>query len=227
MAVKRPLLKAIIFPIICLGLLSSCSTTKPLDFSGMKSWSYPQNQFDKQFSVGYADHVLKKLGQERADKWARRRGIHVLSMKIINNTNKPVRGVQLALENGDEPVEVLSNKWVAKKVRKKMSPFLFFLIPLSGVENTIWKSVYQVDEYPTAMETNPEVPSISEKAIGSIKKKRRKKNKKLESDLEKFQLGIQYFPPGTPVYSIVAIRSRGDLTNLKLKMNGIKLEVLP
>ena len=127
------------FPIflICVFLFGSCAVQHK-SLSGIKEWSYPQNQFDKQFDFSYVDDVLDKTNNKRSASWAKRKDIHVISIRLINNGKNPVHGMQISFYNGDDRAEIIHNNWLAKKVRQRFSPLMILWLPVFVVEAALF-----------------------------------------------------------------------------------------
>lgn len=208
-------------------LLSSCAVQHHA-ISGIRNWSYPQNQFDKQFDFRYVDHVLEKTGNKRGAKWADRKHIHIIGICLINNGNTPIHGTQLSLFNNGEKVEVLPNVWLARKVRQRSSPLLLLAFPAFVVEAALFHQ--HDDEYDencnSGFGPDMEDTYITDKIVKQEIKTQTAANFDLKKELMKFRLANQILYPGKQNYGVVGIRSKRDLQNLTIVCNQSDVKVL-
>ena len=218
--------RSYLFSAILILLLSSCATHHHT-ISGIREWSYPQNQFDKQFDFRYVDHVLEKTGNKRAARWAKRKNIHVISICLINNGKSPIHGTQLSLYNGNEKAEIIHNLWLARKVRQRVSPLMILAIPAFIIEEALFHS--NDDEYENNYPDSffEDEPSITQDVVDQELRKQAKANFNLTRELMNFQLANQTLYPGAAVYGIVGIRSKSDLHSLKVVLTQTDVKVLP
>ena len=204
-------------------LLSSCAA-KHQPIASIYNWSYPQKQLDKQFDFSYVDQVLEKSNNKRAAKWAKRKNIHVISIRLINNGKKPLHGMQLAIYNGDEPVEIMHNGWLAKKVRQRYSPLMILFIPAMLLEEALLHPHDDDDEYQSRAEQDYDYISMG--IAEDVEKKREDANFNLKEELMDFQLANQILEPGKPIYGVIGIRCKGELNELRVVKNEVEFEIL-
>jgi hypothetical protein len=223
---NRPVVSLLCFLVSLLLLFDSCAVQHK-QIAGMRDWSFPQSQFDNVFSFGYVDHVLDQSGNKRASRWAKRKNIHVIGIRIINNSNKPIHGMQIALlDHEEKQVEVIHNLWLAKKVRQRISPFMLLFIPAFIAEAALLHSDDEnLDEFYRSP-YEPEPYYISEEFANQAEAKRMKANFDLQSELMNFQLAKQVLEPGKAVYGIMGIRCKGSLRNLRVEKREIGFEVI-
>jgi hypothetical protein len=215
-----------IFLLISVCLFSSCATQHKT-ISAISNWSYPLLQDDKEFSFRYVDGMLDKTGNKQAARWAKRKHIHVISVRIMNNGKKPVHGMQLSFYNGDEPVERIHNVWLAKKVRQRRSPLMILFAPVWLAEAAFYSSLDDDDDY--YYERSPyeeDTPSITGDIASAVDNRRKNENLKLKDELVNFQLERQVLWPGRPVYGVIGIRSKENLEHLRIVMHDVGFEVL-
>ncbi|MGQ8336373.1 hypothetical protein ACUNWD_07455 [Sunxiuqinia sp. A32] len=209
---------------ISIILLSSCAA-RYKTITGIRDWSYPQNQFDKQFSFSYFDNVLKETNNKRAARWAKRKNIHVIGIKLINNGEKPIHGTQLSFYNGDERAEIIHNQWLAKKVRQRISPLMIVVLPALLVEDAIFHRNGDTDEFNTrSFENDPHY--FTEDIANQEEKRRKDANFSLKDELMKFQLANQVLIPNKAVYGVIGIRCKGELKDLRVVKNDSDFSII-
>ncbi len=207
----------VIISLLLIFSMMSCATEHHT-LSSLPNWSYPQNQFDSQMSFSYIDHVLEKTNNKSGARWATRKNIHVIGVRLVNTTNKPIHGAQLSfMVNGDE-AEIIHNRWLAKKVRQRTSPLMFLFLPAFLIEAAIFNNNDTEDPYLSQYE--PEY-YITEELAKKADLKREKANFNLYRELMDFQLATKVLWPGKPVYGVIGIRSKHDLTNVKAVVSDI------
>jgi len=206
-------------------MLCSCATQhKPI--TGIREWPFQTSQFDTILDFSYADQVLKLTGNKRADRWARRKNIEVIAVKLINNGKRPIHGTQLQLFHGDKPIEIVQNEWLARKVRQRHSPGLFLAIPFVLIESVFWNELEEDDDdryndgYP-----NEDPPLISAIVADSEEKKRKTANFNLSKELKKFQVNAMIYRPGQEVFGIIGIRTRKPLQQLHWVVKPTELKM--
>ncbi|HKJ42734.1 MAG TPA: hypothetical protein VKA27_11610 [Sunxiuqinia sp.] len=213
------------FIVISVFLLNSCAVQHH-SISGIRNWSYPQNQLDKQFDFRYVDHILEKTENKRAARWANRKNIHVISICLINNGKTSIHGTQLSFYNGDEKAEIMRNLWLGRKVRQRVSPLLILALPAFIIEDALFQS--NDDEYGNTC-SDPffdDEPSITQKVVDQEFKKQVKANFNLTKELMNFQLANQALFPGKPVYGVVGIKCKGELNHLHVVVKDVDFQIL-
>ncbi|WP_321287136.1 hypothetical protein [uncultured Sunxiuqinia sp.] len=212
--------------LITVCLFSSCATQHKT-ISAISAWSYPQLQDDQQFGFSYVDGVLDKTGNKQASRWAKRKHIHVISVRIMNNGKKPVHGMQLSFYNGDEPVERIHNAWLAKKVRQRRSPLMILFAPVWLAEAAFYSSLDDDDDYYYERSYFEEdTPSITGDIASAVDNQRKNENLKLKDELMNFQLERQVLWPGKAVYGIIGIRSKEVLEHLRIVKHDVDFQVV-
>ena len=214
------------YALLCF-FLSSCAV-RHHTISGIRTWSYPQNQFDKQFDFRYVDHVLEKTGNKRGAKWADRKNIHIISICLINNGKQPIHGTQLSFYNNGEKVKIMHNLWLARKVRQRISPLLLLAFPAFIVEAVLFHSHDDdYDENCNSMYGPDEEDSyITNEIIEKEFQRQADANFNLTKELMEFQLAKQILYPGKPIYGVVGIQSKSDLKDLRVISNQSNFKVL-
>ncbi len=211
--------------VLLLLMLCSCATRhKPI--AGIREWPFQRSQFDTTFDFSYANQVLKLTGNKRADRWAGRKNIEVIAVKLINNGERPIHGTQLQLFNGDKPIEIVQNEWLARKVRQRHSPGLFLTIPLMMIESIFWNELEEDDDdryndvYP-----DEDPPLISAIVADSEEKERKTANFNLSKELKKFQVSSMIYRSGQAVFGIIGIRTRKPLQQLHWVVKPTDLKI--
>ena len=208
--------------VLILFLLCSCAVQyKPI--ANIRDWPFSHVQFDSAFSLSYADDILGLTGNKRADRWAHRKGIQVVAVKIINNGSKPVHGTQLHFVADSLPVEVLQNEWLARKIRQRRSPLMILAIPAMIVEASLWGDS---DDDPAIVASNYEIPSVTAHMVESEEKTRKKANFNLGEELKKFQVNRMIYWPGKPVFGIVGLKTGNSLKTLQLKTSEVDFQIV-
>ena len=193
--------------------ITSCAIQQQ-SISKIQDWSYPQVQFDKQLNFSFIDHVLEKTNNNRGERWAQRNNIHVLSVKLINTSNKPIHGTQISFMLNGEKAEILQNKWLAKKVRKRNSPLMVLFLPAFLIEDAIF---HQNDEYLNNSYNADYIHDpyfVTEEVAKKADKKRKKANLNLTQEFMSFQLASKVLWPGKPIYGLIGIRSKNESINM-------------
>ncbi|MGQ7871179.1 hypothetical protein [Sunxiuqinia sp. sy24] len=208
-------LLVILFVVCC----SSCAV-KHRTLTRVQNWSYPVGQMDSQLSFSYVDNILEKTNNKRGARWANRKNIHVVSIRLINNSKQPIHGTQLAFFNGDEQVELLHNEWLAKKVRQRFSPLMILFFPIALMEQAIFES--DDDVYDNGVEHESITMSIAE----DVDEFRVKENSTLRDEFMNFQLANLVLMPGKPVYEIIGVRGKSDLKTLRFVCRNSNFEIL-
>ena len=202
----------IISLLLLLLSVTSCAIQQQ-SISKIQDWSYPQVQFDKQLNFSYIDHVLEKTNNNRGERWAQRNNIHVLSVKLINTSDKPIHGTQISFMLNGEKAEILQNKWLAKKVRKRNSPLMVLFLPAFLIEDAIFHQNDDNDYYNADYIHEPYF--VTEEVAKNVNKKRKKANLNLTEEFMNFQLASKILWPGETIYGLIGIRSNNELINLK------------
>ena len=208
--------------LILLLVISCCScAVKHRTLTRVQDWSYPVGQMDDQLSFSYVDNILEKTNNKQGARWAKRKNIHVVSIRLINNSKRPIHGTQLAFFNGDEQVEVMHNAWLAKKVRQRFSPLMILFLPIVLIEQAIHESIDD-DDYDDGVEHESITMSVAEQ----VDDFRVKENSTLRDELMNFQLANQILMPGKPVYGIIGVRSKSELKTLRVECRNSNFEIL-
>lgn len=209
--------------LILLLVISCCScAVKHRTLTRVQDWSYPVGQMDDQLSFSYVDNILEKTNNKQGARWAKRKNIHVVSIRLINNSKRPIHGTQLAFFNGDEQVELMHNAWLARKVRQRISPLMFLFFPVALIEVMIFDDEDD-DEYDDPYE---EYDSITMSVAEQVDDFRIKENSTLRDELMNFQLANQILMPGKPVYGIIGVRSKSELKSLRAVCRNSNFEIL-
>jgi len=206
-------------------MLCSCATQhKPI--AGIRDWAFQRSQFDAELDFSYTDQVLKVTGNKRADRWARRKNIEVIAVKMINNGERPIHGTQLQLFNGDKPIEIVQNEWLARKIRQRQSPGFFLTLPFMIIESAFWSKLDEDDDDPyndTSLEEDP--PLISAMVADSEEKKRKTANFNLNEELKKFRVNSMIYRPGKAVFGVIGVRTQKPLEELHWNVRTTDLEI--
>ena len=201
------------FLLIALILNSCASSHKSL--INATNWPYPMHQFDEQFSFSYADDLLEKTNNKAGARWAKRKNIHVISIRLVNNGNKSIHGSQLVFYNGDEQLELIHNEWLAKKVRQRFSPLMILWLPVFIVEAALWNRA-DVDH-----DSDNFDPIISGGIASNVENNRKFANFDLRQELLDFQLGTQVIYPGRTIHGVIGVKSKHKLNELKIDLKGV------
>ncbi len=209
----------------CLFAFCSCATRhKPI--AGIRDWPFQTSQFDTVLDFSYTDQVLERTGNKRAGRWARRKNIEVIAVKVINNGERPIHGTQLQLFDGDKPIEIVQNEWLARKIRQRHSPGLFLTIPFMMIESIFWNELEEDDDdryNDVYLDEDP--PLISAIVADSEEKKRKTANFNLSKELKKFQVNSMIYRPGQAVFGVIGIRTRKPLQQLHWVVVPTDLEI--
>lgn len=217
------MIKAAFIFLASIILFSSCATQHK-SLSGIREWSYPENQLDEHFLFNYVDNILSKTNNNRAARWAKRKNIHVISIRLINNTEKPIHGTQLSFFNGNKKAEVIPNRWLAKKVRQRFSPLMILWLPVFMIESALWP---KYDNHSDNFWSEDDgFNYISMEVAKESNNMRKNANFNLRHELLNFQLATQILEPGKIVYGIVGIRCKNDLKDLIIVSNEAKFNVI-
>ena len=203
--------------LLVLSLSITSCVTQQQSLTVVKGWPHPQVQFDSNISLSLIDHVLEKTGNSRGERWAERKNLHVVSVKLVNNSNNPIHGTQVSLLINDKKAEVISNKWLAKKIRLRASPLSFLFIPTVLIEETIYDRIFnKEDEYGIDENTyDMEFHTISERVAEEYSNERKKSNSNLKTELASMELARKTLWPNQPVYCIVGIKTEDDISKMK------------
>lgn len=196
--------------------LSGCAVQHK-SLTGIRNWSYPQHQMDSTITFSFVDDVLEKSGNVRQAKWADRKDIKIIGIKLINNTTKPIHGTQVSFVLNDEKVELIHNKWLAKKVRQRVSPALILAVPFFMIEELLFHRHDDEDEYYYHDDSEPVY--LTKEVVEQEEAYRKKSNFNLREGLISFQLASKVLLPGRPVYGIVGFKTGQDLEDLKVEVN--------
>ena len=206
--------------LICILLLSSCATHHK-SLSGIQNWSFPNHQFDKVFSFSYVDNLLEKTSNKSSARWANRKNIHVIGIRLTNNGNKAIHGSQIAFQNNGEEVEIMHNRWMAKKIRQRFSPLLILWVPVGMIEAMLFPPKEDAMGF-TVDETN----YICQQFMRSEEKKRMNANFNLYQELMDFQLANRVIHPGETVLGVIGVKSKKQLDHLKVIARSSDFTVL-
>lgn len=210
--------------IMLLFFFCSCATQhKPI--AGIQQWPFIQSQFDSAFNFSYVDHVLELSGNKRAERWAKRKKIHVLAVRIINNTKRPIHGTQLHLFNDSSQLEILQNEWLARKVRQRKSPLMLLALPAIIIESDLWNRA-EGDEPDYSNNTaDYRHPLISGEIADQEEQRRKSANFNLEKELKNFQVSSRIYRSGEPVFGIVGVKAKA-IGKLELRMTESTLQIV-
>ncbi len=201
-------------------VFSSCAVHHK-NISHVQDWSYPQVQFDDQFSFGYVDHLLEKTNNKKGSRWARRKNIHVIGIRLVNNTDKPIHGSQVMFMNNGERVEIIHNKWLAKKVRQRFSPLMILWLPVLAIEAALFPPEEDHEGF-----TVDEPNYISKQAMREENKKRIKANFDLHQELMDFQLASKILLPGEIVNGVIGVKCKSDPGDLRAVVKPASFDVV-
>ncbi len=207
--------------IILLVVVCCSCAVKHRTLTRVQDWSYPVGQMDDQLSFSYVDNILEKTNNKQGARWAKRKNIHVVSIRLINNSKHPIHGTQLSFFNGDEQVELVHNEWLAKKVRQRFSPLMVLFFPIALIEQAIYERAAD-NEYDDGVEHESITMSFAEQ----VDDFRIKENSTLKDELMNFQLANQILMPGKPVYGIIGVRSKSELKTLRAVCRNSNFEIL-
>lgn len=208
-----------------LVVFCSCATQhKPI--AGIRDWAFKRSQFDPSLDFSYADQVLKLAGNKRADRWARRKNIEVIAVKMINNGKRPIHGTQLQLFSGDKPVEIVQSEWLARKIRQRQSPGFFLAFPLMILESAFWNELEEDDDDPyDGLYPDEDPLLISETVVNAEEKRRKTANFNLHEELKKFQVNSMIYYPQQVVFGVIGVRTQKPLEQLHWKVRPTDLEI--
>ncbi len=210
----------IIYLLLLFLSITSCAIQQQ-SISKIQDWSYPQVQFDTKLNFSFIDHVLEKTNNNRGERWAQRNNIHVLGVKLINTSDKPIHGTQISFILNGEKAEILQNKWLAQKVRKRNSPFLVLFLPAFIIESAIYDAIFNnEDEYGINDHTNDMAfQSMSGKVANGYRNERKKANLSLTQEFMDFQIASKILWPGETIYGLIGIRSNNESINLNAEVS--------
>ena len=195
-------------------LLNSCAVQHKT-LTNIKDWSFTQNQFDENFNFSYVDNLLEKTNNKSGARWAKRKNIHIIGIRLVNNTNKPIHGSQIKFYNNGEEVEIIHNNWLAKKVRQRISPLMILWLPVFIVEAALFP---QDSDDPMGFDDDDQY-YISVEAANNQERKRMKANFNLRNELLNFRLANKILKPDEIVNGVIGVKSKKRLTNLKVLIN--------
>ncbi len=204
--------------LLILFLFNSCAVHHN-SLSNIKDWSFPQNQFDKIFSFSYVDHLLEKTDNKAGARWAKRKNIHVIGIKLVNNTNRTIHGSQVIFTNDGEQIEIMHNNWIAKKVRQRISPLMILFLPAFLIESALWSK--DDDEYSGDTDL-----FITGEVAGKIEQYRKGANFDLRQELLDFQLANKVLKPGEEINGVIGVKSNRNLNNLKASLSDVNFSIL-
>lgn len=128
-----------IFIIITI-VYSSCSTPH-ISMQSLEQCAFPIVSINDTLNLGYFDKVLEKTENKRAAKWAKRNHFHLYGIQLMNNTEKSIHGSELEFYSQNKKLELISNKWAAKKLRQRINstPFIGFFTSI--IETIIYSKI--------------------------------------------------------------------------------------
>lgn len=193
--------------------------------SGIRNWNYPITQINDTLSLGFVDGVLEKTGNLKPAKWATRKNIHVVGIKLINNSKTPIHGSQLAFYSNEQKIEMLHNRWLARKVRQRISPLMGLAIPFLFIEEALFHNEGEHDINSPFYESNPQY--ITTEVTSREQKKRKQSNNNLQQELVGFQTADKTLFPGKPVYGIIGFKNTSEINNLKVSVKRQEIDLFP
>lgn len=206
--------KIFFLSIIIVLLFSSGCAVQHKSLTSIRNWSYPQHQMDSTITFSFVGDVLEKSGNNRQAKWAESKNIKIIGIKLINNTTKPIHGTQLSFFLENQKVELIHNKWLAKKVRQRVSPALILAVPFFMIEELLFHRHDDEDEYYYHDDSEPVY--FTKEVVEQEEADRKSSNFNLREELISFQLASKVLLPGRPAYGIVGFKTTKPLDELKV-----------
>ncbi len=207
--------------ILAIILFTSCATQRE-SFTSIKSWSYPPGQLDSTLGFSFVENVLGKVNYNQKEQWAHNKNIHIISVRLINNTSEPIHGTQISFQINGKKVETVDNKWLAKKIRKRSFPQMLVFLPFYLIEDAIFHSYDdEYDPYNIYEDFH-----VTNAIANEVDQERIESNNSLMLELIDNELYRKVLWPNTPVYSIVGIKYEGDISDLKATVSEAKFSII-
>lgn len=211
-------------PLIILTVLIVGCAAPHKSLSPIQTWDYPTHQIDPHISFSFADGTLEKTGNKHSARWAKRKNIHVMAIRLVNNSEKPVHGTQLAFYTDEEQAEIMHHEWMARKVRQRVSPLMILALPALLIEDAFLHR-NNTDNQHYDEEQNE--PYLTANLVDQENKRRTRANFNLQKELRSFQLANRVLLPGKPVFGIIGIKSKHSPERLKAVVRNQDIPLFP
>jgi hypothetical protein len=186
-------------------LLCSCAATyKKINPPTVK---YPQLENDSIFSYRY--NVLKDAGNRKQAKKEYKKGLHIVAIKIANNTGMPlVYGQNFRIYSGGSEVRLLDPITTTTIVKQTAATHLLYLLltPTTITSTNGTRS----DGIPVGLVLGPAL-AIGNLAVAATA------NKRIRQELEQYDVLSKQIPNGETFYGLIGIRENG-FAPLSLKL---------
>lgn len=211
-------------PLIVLTVLVAGCASSHRSLSPIQTWDYPVHQIDQHISFSFVDGTLEKTGNKHSARWAKKKNIHVLAIRLVNNSRKPVHGTQLAFYADEEQAEIMHHEWLARKVRQRVSPLMILALPAFIIEDALLHRNDTNDDY---FYTDQNELYLTTDLVDQENKRRNQANFNLQKELKSFQLANRILLPGKPVFGIIGIKSKHSPEKLKVVVRPPDIQLLP
>ncbi len=190
----------------------------------LEQCAFPIISINDTLNLGYFDKILEKTENKRASKWAKHNHFHLYGIQLINNTDKVINGSELEFYNGNKKLELISNRWAAKKLRQKINPIPFIGFFTSIIEAIIYSKIdperdngmYPLNQSASIDHTiSGEIVSISEDI-------RKTANNNFMNEMIKYDIIQQRLYSNKPNYGIIVIKSDKPPKKIQVRIIDIK-----
>ena len=193
--------------ILFVGCASSYKSINPQNIN------YLSISEDKDVKLEYKYEMLEK----KYKKKALAKGVRLLAIKITNNSNEDLvfgKDVKLNYDNGSE-IYIMDNDMVFSSVKQSPASYLWYLLltPLQLYTNTDQNgfATESTSSFPIGLILGPGLTAGNMVAASTA-------NKKLETDLNTYNLNGLTIKSGQTASGLIGIRSN-DYNAIKIKVN--------
>ncbi|MEH0154720.1 hypothetical protein V6R21_11315 [Limibacter armeniacum] len=207
------MLKQIIFLALSACLFSSCASSFKSITPNSFNYSNQSNSDEVLFSYKY--DILNERGNKKYFKKEAKKGIKVVAVKIVNNSNETLTvGQNLKLYSGNNEVNILQPSFVHSQLRQHTELHILYLL-LTPVKLYTSNSNGDTNTYSIGYGLGPGLTALNMGIAAGA-------NSNFKNELEQYFLNGKSIQPGETVYGIVGLVDSGyNPLSIKKTSNNI------
>lgn len=198
-----------------LFFLTSCST-----YTNTSSGTELKNPvISDQLIYSYSSDLVRDKDNNLRKGWANRNNVQVLNLELINTTDHPIHGSQLAFFSDGKKLELANNHLASKKLKTKKFPTIVYLIPVVLVAVVVYAAIAPSDDL--------DGDGFSDVDTGSKKEKKdpMEHANLIQKALYDFNIASEILYPNEKLSGLVALHSDETITDLEIRVKEADFEV--
>ncbi len=191
------------------------ASTKPPVLREDITFSYSSDQ------IRYGENNIKK-------GWAKRNNVHVLQVKIINNSDQNLHGSQFAFFANGDKLEMVNNQLASKKLKSKKFPTAVYIIPVAIVAVVIYAGIVNLLDESSQDFDGDGFDDDKDDHIRKTDKDRDPLDglNLIQKELYLFNIAEKIIRPGEQVSGLIAFRSEKPINELDIRIEKADFKVI-